>query len=157
MGIAISTAGVTVGYAIETEKGKRPTTGFTLIPDIKEVPELNPEPAALDASVLSGTEYKTYIEGLKDLGGALSFLANLTTELITVWSKLVTDAQTAAENGLATWFEIKHPKIDESVWLTGQPSAMGLPGMSVDSVVEINLYITPTNAPTWQSKSNATA
>ena len=72
-----------------------------------------------------------------------------------MWSKLVTDAKTAAGTGLATWFEIKHPKLEKSVFFTGQPSAMGLPGMSVDSVVEVNLYITPTNAPAWDTKSTA--
>ena len=30
---------------------------------------------------------------------------------------------------------------------------MGLPAMAVNSVLETNLYITPTNAPTWQAKS----
>lgn len=157
MGIAISTAGVTVGYAVETEKGKRPTTGFTLIPDIKEVPEMNPEPETLESTVLSETEYKTYIAGLKDLGGALSFLANYTTELETAWGKLVTDSETGAGTGLATWFEIKHPKLDKSVFFTGQPSAMGLPAMSVNSILETNLYITPTNAPAWEAKSTANA
>ena len=157
MGIAISTAGVTVGYAVEKTKGTRPTTGFTLIPDIKEVPEMNPEPETLDSTTLAATEYKTYIEGLKDLGGALSFLANYTSELETVWSKLCADAQTGAGTDLATWFEIKHPKLEKSVFFTGQPSAMGLPAMSVGSVLETNLYITPTNAPSWQSKSTANA
>ena len=153
MGIAISTAGVTVGYAVEKTKGTRPTTGFTLIPDIKEVPEMNPEPETLESTVLAETEYKTYIEGLKDLGGALSFLANYTAELETAWGKLVTDAKTGAGTGLATWFEIKHPKLDKSVFFTGQPSAMGLPAMSVNSIMETNLYITPTNAPAWETKS----
>ena len=153
MGIAISTAGVTVGYAVETTKGTRPTTGFKLIPDIKEVPEMNPEPETLETTVLSETEYKTYIEGLKDLGGALSFLANYTSELETVWAALVEAYKTAAATGLATWFEIKHPKLEKSVFFTGQPSAMGLPAMSVNSVLETNLYITPTNAPAWQTKS----
>jgi hypothetical protein len=157
MGIAISTAGVTVGYAVETEKGKRPTTGFIFIPDIKEVPEMNPEPENLESTVLSETEYKTYIAGLKDLGGALSFLANYTAELETVWGKLVTDSETGAGTGLATWFEIKHPKLDKSVFFTGQPSAMGLPAMSVNSILETNLYITPTNAPAWEAKSTANA
>ena len=153
MGIAISTAGVTVGYAVETTKGTRPTTGFKLIPDIKEVPEMNPEPETLETTVLSETEYKTYIEGLKDLGGALSFLANYTSELETVWAALVEAYKTAAKTDLATWFEIKHPKLEKSVFFTGQPSAMGLPAMSVNSVLETNLYITPTNAPAWETKS----
>ena len=153
MGIAISTAGVTFGYAVETEKGKRPAAGYTIIPDVKEIPEMNPEPETLETTVLSETEFKTYIEGLKDLGGALSFLANYTTELETVWATLVAAYKTAAASGLSTWFEIKHPKLDKSVFFTGQPSAMGLPAMSVNSVLETNLYITPTNAPAWEAKS----
>lgn len=55
MGLAISTAGVTVGYAVEAAKGTRPTTGFKLIPDLKEVPEMNPEPETLETTVLSET------------------------------------------------------------------------------------------------------
>lgn len=153
MGIAISTAGVTFGYAVETVKGTRPVAGYNIIPDIKEIPEMNPEPETLETTVLSETEYKTYIEGLKDLGGALSFLANYTTELEEVWSELVETYKTAADSDLATWFEVKHPKLEKSVFFTGQPSAMGLPAMAVGNVLETNLYITPTNAPSWESKS----
>jgi hypothetical protein len=153
MGIAISTAGVTFGYAVETAKGTRPTTGYTLIPDVKEIPEMNPEPETLETTVLSETEFKTYIEGLKDLGGALSFLANYTSELETVWADLVTAYKAAMAEGKATWFEVKHPKLEKSVFFTGQPSAMGLPAMAVGNVLETNLYITPTNAPTWDTKS----
>ena len=153
MGIPVNTAGVTFGYAVEESKGTRPTTGYTLIPDVKEIPEMNPEPETLETTVLSETEFKTYIEGLKDLGGALSFLANFTEELEEVWGELVAAYKTAAASGLATWYEIKHPKIEKSVFFTGQPSAMGLPAMSVNSVLETNLYITPTNAPAWETKS----
>lgn len=157
MGIAVSTAGVTFGYAVETEKGKRPTTGYTVIPDVKEIPEMNPEPETLETTTLAETEFKTYIEGLKDLGGALSFLANYTEELETVWGALVAAYKVAIEEDKATWFEIKHPKLDKSVFFTGQPSAMGLPAMSVGSVLETNLYITPTNAPAWEAKSTTAA
>jgi hypothetical protein len=153
MGIALSTAGVTVGYAVETVKGTRPVSGYKLIPDIKEVPEMNPEPETLETTTLAETEYKTYIEGLKDLGGALAFTANYTTEVETVWAELVEEYKTAIDSGLATWFEIKHPKLDKSVFFTGQPSAMGLPAMSVNSVLETSLYITPTSAPQREAKS----
>ena len=155
MGIAISTAGVTVGYAVEVTAGTRPTSGYKVIPDIKEVPEMNPEPETLETTTLAETEYKTYIEGLKDLGGALSFLANYTTELETVWGALVTAYKTAAADNKAVWFEVKHPKLDKAVFFTGQPSAMGLPAMSVGAVLETSLFITPTNAPAWEVKSTA--
>lgn len=153
MGIALSTAGVTVGYAVESIAGERPTTGYTKIPDIKEVPEMNPEPETLESTTLEETEYKTYIEGLKDLGGALSFLANFTTELETAWAALVSAYTTAKDSGKSTWFEVKHPKLEKSVFFTGQPSAMGLPSMGVNSILETNLYITPTNAPAWETKT----
>ena len=157
MGIAISTAGVTFGYAVETTAGTRPTTGYTLIPDIKEIPEMNPEPETLESTVLSETTYKTYIEGLKDLGGALNFLANYTTELETVWATLVSAYETAASSSKAVWFEVKHPKLSKSVFFTGVPSAMGLPAMAVNNILETNLYITPTNAPVWEANSGAKA
>lgn len=157
MGIALSTAGVTVGYAVETTVGTRPTTGYTEIPDIKEVPEMNPEPDTLETTTLKETEYKTYIEGLKDLGGALSFLANFTSELEEAWSTLVDTYTTAKGDGKSVWFEVKHPDLEKSVYFTGQPSAMGLPAMAVNNVLETNLYVTPTNAPAWETKSTASA
>lgn len=153
MGIALSTAGVTIGYAVEATAGTRPVSDYQVIPDVKEIPEMNPEPETLETTTLAATEYKTYIEGLKDLGGALSLVANYTTELETVWADLVEEYQTAKAAGKAIWFEVKHPGLPKSVFFTGQPSAMGLPAMSVNSVMETNLYITPTNAPAWETKS----
>jgi hypothetical protein len=102
---------------------------------------------------LASTEFKTYIEGLKDLGGTLSFTANYTTELETAWRALVEEYKTAKGTGKAIWFEVKHPQLSKSVFFAGQPSAMGLPAMSVNSILETNLYITPTNAPTWETKT----
>lgn len=156
MGIALSTAGVTFGYAVETVKGTRPTSGYTIIPDVKEVPEMNPEPETLETTTLAETEFKTYIEGLKDLGGALGFLANYTTDLETVWAALVDAYKAAKADGKSVWFEVKHPGLTKSVFFTGQPSAMGLPAMGVNAVLETNLYITPTNAPIWEAKSTVT-
>ena len=153
MGIALSTAGVTVGYAIEATAGERPTSVYKIVPDVKSVPEMNPEPETLESTTLAETEYKTYIEGLKDLGGALSFTANFTTELETVWAELVAEYQTAKAENKSVWFEVKHPSLTKSVFFAGQPSAMGLPEMSVNSILETNLYITPTNAPVWETKT----
>lgn len=153
MGIALTTAGVTFGYAVETTAGTRPTTGYTLIPDIKEIPELNPAPGTIETTVLSETGYKTYMEGLKDLGGSLAFKANYTEELQTVWATLVAAYETASADEKAVWFEIQHPSMEKSVFFVGQPSAMGMPAMAVNSVLETSLYIVPMSAPTWEAKS----
>lgn len=152
MGIALSTAGVNVGYAVETTKGTRPTTGYSYVPDIKETPELNPEPNTLDSTTLSELEYKTYIKGLKDLGGALSFTANFTEDLMTEWDKLVVAYKAAKAEGKSVWFVIEHPELEKAAFFTGEPSEMGLPSTSVDSILETSVYVTPTGAPIWEAK-----
>lgn len=152
-GIALSTAGVTVGYAVEATAGTRPTSGFALIPDIKEVPDFNPEPETHEATDLEETEYKFYIQGLKDIGGALGFRANFTSKLQTMWEEVVAAHKDGEEAGKRVWFEIQHPKLEKSVFFPGEPAAMGLPGMSTNAILETTVYITPTGAPEWNTKS----
>ena len=145
--INLSTAGVQLHYAVEETAGTRPTTGSTRIYGLKSTPSLNPSPETLETTTLDETEYKTYIDGLKDLGGALEFTFNLTEQLITVWDQLMTDYETAKAAGKRVWFTIVVPGLTESFYFTGNPSAMGLPETSVSAVLEITNYITPTNAP----------
>lgn len=137
----VSTAGSLLGWATAT--GDTTPTTFTKIPEIKEVPELNPEPSTLETTTLEETEYKTYTTGLKDLGGAIGFTANFTKELDTAWKAAVT-----ASAGKSIWWAIKHPTMGAVVF-KGQPSSLGMPAMSVDSVLEITCYIVPTSAPAW--------
>lgn len=147
MAINLSTAGVKLEYAVEATAGTRPTTGYTKITGAKSTPSLNPSPETLETTTLDETEYKTYIDGLKDLGGALEFTFNLTEELMTQWETLMTAYETAKAAGKATWFTIVIPGLTQSFYFTGNPSSMGLPETSVSSVLEITNYITPTNAP----------
>ena len=152
-GIALSTAGVKLLYAIESVKGERPESGYTHIPDIKEIPDFNPEPETHESTDLEQTEYKTYVAGLKDVGGALAFLANFTAELQGIWGGIVSAAEAAQEEGKRMWFQIAHPKLPSAVFFHGEPANMGLPGMSVNGVLETNVYITPTGAPEWFAKA----
>lgn len=150
--INLSTAGISVQYAVEATAGTRPSTGFKKIVGIKSTPSLNPAPETLEATTLDELEYKTYVEGLKDLGGSLEFTANLTQELVTEWDELMTAYETANTGGKAMWFTIVIPGITESVYFTGKPSNLGAPETSVNSVLETTLYITATNAPAWFTK-----
>lgn len=156
-GIVLTTAGVTIGYAVEQTAGTRPTTGYKLIHDLKEVPDFNPEPEGIESTDLEAKEYKTYVDGLKDMGGALAFLANFTQQLQDAWDALITEYDEAAAAGKKTWFEIQHPNLKKSVFFAGKPSRMGLPSMSVNSILEASVYITPVGEPTWETKSTATA
>lgn len=151
-GIALSTAGVKLWYAVEATADTRPTTGYTHIPDIKEVPDFNPEPETHEATDLEETEYKFYVAGLKDVGGALGFTANFTEKLQTEWEGIVEAYKAAAESGKRMWFQISHPKLPKALFFPGEPAAMGLPGMGVNGVMETTVYITPVAGPQWETK-----
>lgn len=155
MAINLSTAGVQLQYAVEETAGTRPTSGYKRIKGIKSTPSLNPSPDALETTTLDELEYKTYIDGLKDVGGAIEFTFNLTEELITAWDELMTAYEAGKATGKATWFTIVIPGLTNSFYFTGNPSAMGLPETSVNSVLEITNYITPTNAPEKFAKPTA--
>lgn len=153
MAIDLTTAGVHLKYAVEATAGTRPTTGYTDIPGVKSTPSLNPAPEALDATTLNEEEYIVYVQGLKDLGGALEFNFNLTEAFLTAWETLVTASETGKASSKATWFEIMIPGLTNSVFFKGIPADAGLPAMEVNSVLETTAYITPTGEPTWAAKS----
>lgn len=150
--INLSTAGIQLLYCVELSAGTRPTSGYTRIYGVKSTPSLNPSPETLDTTTLDETEYKTHIDGLKDLGGALEFTFNLTEELMDTWDALMSAYETAKAAGKATWFTIVVPGLSESFYFTGNPSNMGLPETSVSAVLEITNYITPTNSPEKYAK-----
>ena len=137
-----------VYYAVETSAGSRPTTGLVKIPEIKTIPSFNPSPETIDSTTLEETEYRTFVEGLKDLGGALEFGANLTQELITVWASCNT-AHDNLTSDKAMWFYIIHSGLSSAVAFEGDPSPLGLNESSVGSMLETTLYITPNSAPQW--------
>ena len=149
--IDLSTAGVHLKYAVETTT-ERPTTGYIDIPGVKSTPSLNPSPEALDSTTLNETEFKTYVQGLKDLGGSLEFTFNLTEALLDVWDTLVTASKAAKETGKATWFLIDIPGLTEGFYFKGDPADAGLPAIEVNSVLETTVYITPTGAPIRAAK-----
>ena len=147
-----STAGMYLCYCVETTAGSMPTSGYTQIPEIKTMPSFNPAPETIQSTTLLETEYHTYVEGLKDLGGALEYTANLTADLISIWGSCNSAHDTAAAQNKATWFAVVHPKLDKAVFFEGDPSPLGLNEAAVGEMAETTLYITPNSAPTWASK-----
>lgn len=132
----MSTAGVTVSY-FTTKGATHPTTGAIVIPNIKSTPDYNPAPSSLQVTDLSDTQWHRSIPGLRDTGGAAAFKANLTPEFETAWKDLCT-----AANGEAVWFEIKIPNFN-SFYFAGVPTPLGLSGLSVGEVFEVDAYVTP--------------
>lgn len=152
----LSTAGVLLKYKVETTAGTRPTSGYTTVPNIKSIPDFNPEPESLEVTDLSDTEWKRYIAGLKDPGGALAFTANMTTGFKTAWAALVTAYEGGISTNKACWFEIMVPNLG-SFYFAGIPSPLGMKGMDVNSVLEIDAYVTPNQIHGWDTSSTGSA
>lgn len=145
----LSTAGITIGYAVESTAGTRPTTGYTVIPHIKVIPDaLNPEPGSLDATDLSDLEFMSYILGLKDLGGSIAFEANWNSTFMTAWGDCVTAYPT---DGKEMWWQITVPGITKKFYFSGEPSKLGFPGAEVNSVFGGNVYIAPHDVAGWDT------
>lgn len=155
MAINLSTAGIHLKYAVEQTEGTRPTANYIDLKGVKSTPNLNPSPDTLETTDLNETEYKTYIDGLKDLGGALEFTFNLTQELVDTWEDLMTAYEAAKAAGKAVWFLIDIPGLTQGLYFPGNPSDMGIPETEVNSVLEITNYITPTGAPVRAEKPTA--
>ena len=66
----------------------------------------------------------------------------MTASLKTAWASLCTAAESAYASGKSTWFEISIPNFD-SFYFAGNPTELGMNGMSVDAVFEAALHIVP--------------
>lgn len=157
MAIYLSTIGVHFYYAVEETKGTRPTakSAYTELVGVKGIPSMNPTPDNLETTTLNETEYKTYIPGLKDLGGSLGFTFNMSQELKDAWDALIAAFTAAKAAEKATWFFIDVPGLTEGLYFTGEPTPMGLPEMGVNAVLEVENSITVTNEPDWAAKPTA--
>lgn len=153
----VSTAGMSLQYAVETTAGTRPTTGYQIIPEVKSMPSFNPAPNTIDSTTLLETEYMTYVQGLKDLGGALEYGANLTDDLIDFWEDLLTAYEAAVTDGKQMWFAVVHPKLKKATYYVGEPAPIGFNESAVNAMAETTLYITPQSAPIMAEKPTVTS
>jgi len=147
----LSTAGVTVGFAIESVAGTRPELGYQRIPGVKSTPDLNPEPSSLQVTTLEDAECHRYILGLKDPSGALPFTCNNTYEFQAAWYTLCELSDEAREDEFATWFAINIPNLGKSFYISAIPSKLGVIGMEVDAVAEVQAYVSPNGIEGWQT------
>ena len=59
----------------ESTAGTRPTTGYTQVARLRSMPDFNEAPNGIDVTELDETQYKQYISGLSDPGGAKALAA----------------------------------------------------------------------------------
>ena len=151
MALEFSTIGVKIKYACESTAGSRPATGYTNIPDVKSIPEIQLSPSQLEVTNLVD-QYKRYIPGVQDPGTDFNMTANMTASLKAVWASLCTSANSAWASGKSTWFEVSIPNFD-SFYFAGLPVSLGMSAQGVDAVEEANLHIIPNQIAGWAAAS----
>ena len=152
MALELSTAGIKVMWAVESSAGSRPTTGYARIRGVKSIPEFNPEPSSLEVTDLGDTEWKRYIPGLKDPGGAIGLTVNDFVNFRTDWNAMLT-AFGNLSDGKQLWIQYVVPGMD-SFYFPAIPSELGFGGAEVDSVLENAAYLTPNGAPVFATASS---
>lgn len=153
MAIPITSIGAKVSYAVEITKGTRPTTGFKKFPAITEIPEMNPTPDMLDTTSMDNLEYTTGVQGLKTLD-TLTFTARFSQDLFDLYQGdggIMSEWETAKADGKAMWLCIDIEGLDKSCYLSVEPSDIGMPAASTNSVIDVSLYFTPVGEPIWDT------
>lgn len=138
MGTPLAAIDVKIGYSL-TKTGT-----YKRIPDLKTSGDFNPAPNTADATTFDNVEYTTYVDLLKDLGGAIEFGANLTSGFISAWEDCVT-----AAGATGCYFAISVDGVSKSVFFKGKPSALGMPSLTANALIETSVYITPIGEPEW--------
>jgi len=140
--IRLSTLGIKVSYAIEAVSGTRPTTGYVHLSMIKEVPSLNVAPNTIDATVLTDSQYVVYVQGLKDLGGALEFNANFTEAFYNEWTSAYDLYLSAKAENRRMWLCVDVPDFSRAFYYPIEPAQYDFGGASVNSVLESPIHLT---------------
>lgn len=158
MALELSTAGITVSYAFEATAGTRPTTGYTLIPGVKSIPEFGTDVNTLQTTSLDVTKNHTYILGLQDPGGAIGLTVNDYTAFRIAWNAMLSSYATSKASGLAMWVQYSIPGLkagtgssakDQSFFFIAEPSELGFGGAEVDAVYENIANLVPNGEYIW--------
>lgn len=114
----LTTLGVQFGYGIETTKGQKPAT-FTQLKRCSSIGGISLETEQIDVSALE--DFVTqYAAGRQDTGGTWEVVFNMNQDVITAIRKLYSDSVAARPNGLATWFEIIFPDLNEAFFVVAE-------------------------------------
>lgn len=136
----LTTIGVKLGYAVETEAGKKPTV-FTWLKRCKNIGGIELTSDKIDVTALEDL-IKQYAEGVADTGGDWAFTFGLNDDVVAALTKLREDSVAAKKTGLATWFDVWFPGLAKSFYIVAEPGMIPMPEIGQGSAAEININCT---------------
>ena len=152
--IRLAIAGSCLKYAVETTAGVRPTSGYTLVPEVTNIPQLaSTDYDKIDMTPVNETVQHIEVTGLRQAPGTLTFEANLSDTLLTFWDNTLVPAyQTAIANNKHMWFVVEINGMDNAYYFTAEPKVLSPSGGAAADGWKCTLPITMTNTPQWYAK-----
>lgn len=140
---AITSIGLKVSIAVEATAGTRPVTNYYPIPGVTGLPDLDFEADTIETTSFDNLEYKSYLTGLKDTGGILSFEANFTDYGVEMWDDIVDQLKPSVNTtGKIAWLMIDIAGTTNKYFVPINPVATGLPTTDVNDKISINYSFT---------------
>lgn len=152
MALEITSVGASVRYCWETTSGQRPTSGYTVLPDVNEAPEQDLAPATIDVSNITD-KITRYVEGRQDPGGDQAFTLNHTDAVITAWNSLADQVEQKRSQGKQLWWEYVFPGATNSYYWAGYPMQLGTSGIAQNELDTIPAHVVLTDWDGWETKS----
>lgn len=142
----LTTAGISLKYAVESTAGTKPSSFSTAIPNVTSIGATTSDPEMYDVTDLSDTETRRKIKGLQDISDVVTLGVNLTKAFATAWATLVSAAETAIDGGKKTWFEVSITGYG-AYYFTGIPVALQCPAIDTGAVLtdEVRIALTSVN------------
>lgn len=157
----ISSAGITIKYAVEATAGTRPTTGYlekasgatlNIADYVTGISGLTAEFEQYDVTPLAETRRHRFVKGLQNNDGNLSLNCNINPTSRSDWNAIVTQYE-ALTGGKGMWFEFTLPGDTQSVFFRGEPCEMGFPDVEAASAVQGAIQIIENQYSGWTAKS----
>lgn len=137
----LSTLGIKFGYAVETTKNTKPAA-FTWLERCNNIGGIELPTETIDASALE--DYVTrYCAGRQDSGGEWAITFNLTADVYTQLTTMISAYQTGRASELNTWFEVWIPNMTNAFFVVAQPPLkLPMPEVGQNELMTIELTFT---------------
>lgn len=136
----LTTIGVKVGYAVETTAGTKPIA-FKWLQRCRAVAGISLTNETIDVTALEDYTRK-YAEGIADTGGEWPLTFGLNNDVVDALTAMRTESLTAKSSGLATWFVVWFPDLEDAFYVIAEPGMIPMPDISVGSAAEIQVSCT---------------
>jgi hypothetical protein len=158
----ISSANITIKYAVEATANVRPTSGYAektsggtlkIAEYVTGISGLTADFDQYDVTPLAETRRHRYVKGLQSNDGNLSLSCNINPTSRNDWNAIVAE-YAALTGGKGMWFEFTLPGDTQSVFFRGEPCEMGFPDVEAAQAVQGAVQIIENQYSGWTSKSS---